>query len=212
MAADALLARSQGTTLPASISQESRPSVAEMTKALGGSAPAETLRAAQGRGWRCIASAGRRAYFQAAVLLGVLVIVRDRVGRPQSRPSARGSADPRLDLTPHVLWVFVVGLVLLAASYASFAESSVLGVVGLNLVLCARTLFFLQGFSVAAGVLDRAGVGLGGRILALAVLAALDAFTLVVSFTGLLDFWVNFRRLPRDGVTPTVAEPDGRRW
>ena len=106
----------------------------------------------------------------------------------------------------------MAGLFLLAASYASFAGSSMLGVVGLNLVLCARTLFFLQGFSVAAGVLDRAGVGLGGRILALAVLAALDALTLVVSFTGLLDFWVNFRRLPRDGVTPTVAEPDGRRW
>jgi hypothetical protein len=111
-----------------------------------------------------------------------------------------------------VLWIFVVGLLLLAASYVSTAESSILGVVGLNLVLCARTLFFLQGFSVAAGVLDRAGVGLGGRILALAVLAALDALTLVLSFTGLLDFWVNFRRLPREGAAPTVAEPDGRRW
>jgi hypothetical protein len=77
--------------------------------------------------------------------------------------------------------------------------------VGLNLVLCARTLFVLQGLSVSAGLLDRAGVGLGGRILALAALAALDALTLVVSFVGLLDFWVNFRRLPRDGVTPTAS-------
>jgi len=45
--------------------------------------------------------------------------------------------------------------------------------------------------------------------LALAALAALDAFTYVVSFTGLVDFWINFRRLPRDGVTPTapLSEP-----
>jgi hypothetical protein len=211
MAADALLARSQGTTLPASISQESKTIVAEMTKALGGSAPAETLRAFKDAAG-VIASAWPSAYFQAAVFLGVLVIgavvwAARRVDRPLAVPPIS-----RLDLSPHILWVFVVGLVLLAASYASFAEASVLGVVGLNLVLCARTLFFLQGFSVGAGLLDRAGVGLGGRILALAVLAAIDAFTLVVSFTGLLDFWVNFRRLPRDGVTQTVAEPDGRRW
>ena len=201
----------KGITLSASISKESQTLVAEMTKAMGASAPAETLRALKDAG-RLIASAWPSAYFQSAVIVGVLVVVAivwaaRRVERPLAVPPLS-----RLDLTPHVLWVFVAGLLLLAASYASFAESSVLGVVGLNLVLCARTLFFLQGFSVAAGVLDRAGVGLGGRILALAVLAVLDALTLVVSFTGLLDFWVNFRRLPREGAAPTVAEPDGRRW
>jgi len=211
MVADALLARSKGTTLTASISQDSQALITEMTKAMGASAPADTLRALKDAG-RLIASAWPSAYFQAAVVVGVLVVVAvawaaRRVDRPLTVPPLS-----RLDLSPHVLWVFVVGLLLLAASYTSLAESSVLGIVGLNLVLCARTLFFLQGFSVAAGVLDRAGVGLGGRILALAVLAALDALTLVISFTGLLDFWVNFRRLPREGAAPTVPEPDGRRW
>lgn len=211
MTADALLARSRGTTLPAAISQESQTVVAELAKAMGGSAPAETLRALTDTA-RLVASAWPSAYFQTAVLVGVLVVVAvvwaaRRVDRPLEVPPLS-----RLDLSPHILWVFVVGLFLLAASYASFSGSSVLGVVGLNLVLCARTLFFLQGFSVVSGVLDRTSVGLGGRILALAVLAALDALTLVVSFTGLLDFWVNFRRLPRDGMTPTAVEPDGRRW
>lgn len=211
MAADAVLARSKGTTLPASIAQDSQTLVAELTKAMGASASADTLRALKDAS-ALITSAWPSAYFQAAVFVGVLVIAAiawaaRRVERPLQVPPLS-----RLDLSPHILWVFVTGLLLLAASYASFAEASVLGVVGLNLVLCARTLFFLQGFSVAAGVLDRAGVGLGGRILALAVLAALDALTLVLSFTGLLDFWVNFRRLPREGAAPTVAEPDGRRW
>jgi hypothetical protein len=211
MAADALLARSKGVTLPASIAKDSQALVTEMTKAMGASATADTLSALKGAG-RLIASAWPSAYFQAAMVVAVLVVVAvawaaRRVERPLEIPPLS-----RLDLTPHVLWIFVAGLLMLAASYASPAESSILGVVGLNLVLCARTLFFLQGFSVAAGVLDRAGVGLGGRILALAVLAALDALTLVISFTGLLDFWVNFRRLPREGAAPTVAEPDGRRW
>jgi Predicted membrane protein (DUF2232) len=212
MAADALFARSKGTTLPATIAQESQALVADMSKAMGASAPADTLRAFKDAA-RLIASAWPSAYFQGAVFVGVLVVVAvvwaaRRVDRPLGVPPLS-----RLDLTPHVLWVFVAGLFLLAASYASFAGASTLGVVGLNLVLCARTLFFLQGISVAAGMLDRTSVGLGGRILAMAVLAALDALTLVVSFTGLLDFWVNFRRLPRDGaMQTTVAEPDGRRW
>jgi hypothetical protein len=212
MASDAVFARSKGTTLPATISQEYQSLVAEMTKALGASAPAETLSALKD-GARMLASAWPSAYFQGALLVGVLVVfavawAARRVDRPLLVPPLA-----RLDLSPHILWAFVVGLFLLAGSYGSFAGASTLGVVGLNLVLCARTLFLLQGFSVAAGMLDRAGVGLGGRILAMAVLAALDALTLVVSFTGLLDFWVNFRRLPRDGATQTtVAEPDGRRW
>jgi hypothetical protein len=211
IAADALLARSKGATLAASIAQDSQSLVAEVTKAMGSSATPDTLRALKDAS-ALIASAWPSAYFQAAVFVGVLVIAAiawaaRKIERPLQVPPLS-----RLDLSPHILWVFVTGLLLLAASYASFAEASVLGVVGLNLVLCARTLFFLQGFSVAAGVLDRAGVGLGGRILALAVLAALDALTLVLSFTGLLDFWVNFRRLPREGAAPTAAEPDGRRW
>lgn len=211
MAADALFARSKGTTLPATISQESQTVVAEVTKAMGASASADTLRALKDAA-RMVASAWPSAYFQTAVFVGVLVVVAvvwaaRRVDHPLRVPPVS-----RLDLSPHVLWVFVAGLLLLAGSYASFAGSSTLGIVGLNLVLCARTLFFLQGFSVAAGMLDRTSVGLGGRILALAVLAALDVLTLVVSFTGLLDFWVNFRRLPRDGATQTVAEPNGWRW
>jgi hypothetical protein len=211
MVGDALLARSQGTTLPAVYVTQSQGLVAEMTKALGASAPVETLRALKD-GAQIVASAWPSAYFQTAVFVGVLVLgavvwAARRVDRPLAVPPVS-----RLDLSAHVLWVFVAGLFLLAASYASFAGSSTLGVVGLNLVLCARTLFFLQGFSVVAGLLDRAGVGLGGRILALAVLAALDVFTLVVSFTGLLDFWINFRRLPRDGAVQTAAEPEGRRW
>ncbi len=211
MLADALLARSKGTTLAASIAQDSQTAIAEMTKALGASASSETLNAFNEAG-RLIASAWPSTYFQAALLIGVLVIAAvawaaRRVDRPLGVPGLSA-----LDLSPHILWVFVAGVLLAAASYASFAGSDALGIVGLNLVLCARTLFFLQGISVAAGVLDRAGVGLGGRILALAVLAALDAFTIMISLTGLLDFWVNFRRLPREGTAPPAAEPDGRRW
>jgi len=148
-------------------------------------------------------------YFSLAVLTAVSVIVSIAWAARRADREVNVPSLSRLDLTPHVLWAFVVGLLLLAASYGAFSAAEVMGVVGLNLVLCARTLFALQGVGVFAGVLDRTGVGLGGRILALAALAALDALTLVVSFVGLLDFWVNFRRLPRDGVTPAAPTQAG---
>lgn len=122
-----------------------------------------------------------------------------------AKRSGRGVKVPslaKLDLTPHILWPFIVGLLVLAASYGSLPYATTLYAIGLNMLLCVRAPLALQGFGVAAGVLDRAGVGLGGRILALAALAALDVFTLSVSLLGLLDFWINFRRLPRDGATP----------
>jgi len=211
MAAQALMARAQGTTLTAIVAQQSQLALADVTKALGSSASAETL-ASLKNGAQLLASTWPTTYFQAGVIVGALVVVSVVwVARKVDNPLEIGPL-ASLDLSPHVLWPFVIGLFLLAASYLSFAGASALGVVGLNLLLCARTLFFIQGISVMAGVLDRAGVGLGGRIFALAAFAALDALTFVVSFTGLLDFWINFRRLPREGVTPTVAEPDGRRW
>lgn len=198
---DAAVARSQGTTLMASTAGQMQSIAGEVTKALGSSASAELVSGLKDAA-QTMATAWPSAYFESSLVVGVLVIAAvawagRRAGRETQVP-----AFARLDLTPHVLWVFILGLVLLAASYGAFGVSKALGIAGLNLLLCSRALFFLQGISVSTGVLDRLGAGLGLRIFALAGLVALDALTLVISFIGLLDFWVNFRHLPRDGVTP----------
>jgi len=211
VASDALVARLQGTNLLAVVAKESATAVEFLKKIAGNPTSADTLRAIE-ESTKLISAAWPSAYFQSAVYASILVIAATvwaarRSGRPLEIPALG-----QLDLSPHVLWPFVAGVFMLAASYGSFSGSYTAYVVGLNLVLCVRTLFFLQGIGVAAGVLDRAGVGLGGRILALAALAALDVPTFALSLTGLLDFWVNFRRLSREGRTSTVAEPDGRRW
>ena len=208
---DMLIARSAGLTLSASVAKDADSLVAALAKSMGSSASASLLKQLHDTA-RTVASAWPSAYFQSAVFMGILVIAAiawaaRRADRPLDIPPLS-----RLDITPHVLWAFVGGLLLLAASYGSFSAAGALGVVGLNLVLCARALFFLQGASVSAGLLERAGVGFGGRFLALIALLVLDALTLAVSFTGLLDFWINFRRLPRDGAAPVVPEPSARRW
>ncbi len=214
VAFDELLARTQGTTLTAQVAEQTKVIAKELGASLAGVVQADVI-AKLDEVAKTMSNAWPSAYFESAVLAGVLVIV--AIAWAARRADRDLDVPPlaRLDLSPHVLWAFVLGLLLLAVSYVSFSASTLVGAVGLNLVLCARTLFFLQGLGVSAGVLDRAGVGLGGRIFALAALAALDAFTLVVSFIGLVDFWINFRRLPRDGVTPDApADPAdaGRRW
>ena len=208
---DAFAAYGAGTTVPAALKAQSKLVIAEMGKSLGASATPDLL-AQLKQSVTLTLSVLPAVYFISAVTVAVLVVV--AIAWAARRADVPLDVPPlsRLDVTPHVLWVFVGGVLLLAASYGSFSASGTLGVVGLNLVLCARTLFFLQGIGVAAGVLDRAGVGLGGRILALAALAALDVFTLAISFSGLLDFWINFRHLPRDGEMPTAPEPSTRRW
>ena len=131
-----------------------------------------------------------------------------------ARRTGRSTTVPpfsKLDLTPHVLWPFVVGLFMLAASYApNVAYHAMLGTVGLNLVWSCGAIFSVQGLGVSAGVLERTGVGPGVRILAMAALAVIDAFSagIPLGFIGLVDFWINFRRLPRDGATPTSPAPE----
>jgi hypothetical protein len=203
-AADAVIAQRAGTTISAQIAEQSQAIVAELGKSLGASATPDVVAQLKSAS-NLMQAVWPSTYFESALFVAVLSIAAIAWAARRAGRDVKVPALSKLDLTPHVLWAFVVGLLLLAASRGSFPQASVLWSVGLNLVLCVRALFFLQGLGVAAGVLDRMSVGLGGRIFALAALAALDALTFALSFIGLVDFWVNFRRLPRDGAPPAPA-------
>ena len=198
-----------GTTISAQAAKDTTEIMNGVIKSLGSSATPEVVTSLK-RTVVMMQQAVWSTYFESAVLVAILVIVAiawsaRRVGRPIALPRLA-----EVDLSLHILWPFVVGVFALAISYGSYPWASAAGIVGLNLVLCSRTLFFIQGMSVAAGVLERTRVGRGGRILALAALAALDALTFAVTFAGLLDFWINFRKLPRDGApAATVGEGPG---
>jgi hypothetical protein len=199
---DAAVARSNGTTLAASMAKEAGILTAGVLKAMGSSATPDAVAQVKELA-NTLVMALPSSYFTQAFFVGVVVIaviawVSNRRGRPVEVPPLS-----HVDLTPHVLWLFIVGLLMLAAGHASFASALTVRAIGLNLVLSVHVLFALQGLGVAAGVLDRTRVGRGVRIFALAALVALDTVTLAVSFIGLLDFWFNFRRLPRDGASPS---------
>ena len=204
---DYVLLKDQGTSIYAMLSSGLNDAVAQQAKAAGGStaATAQAMRDTVST----LLSLIPMMYFVTGLVTAIAVIYGISWAAKRSGTSVMVPTLSQLDLSPHVLWPFVLGLFALAASYSSIAYASTLGTVGLNLIWCCGALFSLQGLGVSAGVLERTGVGPGVRILALAALAVIDAFLagIPLGFVGLVDFWINFRRLPRDGVTPSSPNP-----
>lgn len=103
----------------------------------------------------------------------------------------------RLDLSPHVVWGLIVALALMAVSRFARGGMEVPGVIGENLLLMIRWVFFMQGLAVMAGLYRRAGFRPGARALGFVLAGVTEALAPVVSLTGLADLWINIRKLPR---------------
>lgn len=196
VSADALLARANGTTLAAAVHAQANASMKLLQQAVGtGTDWADGLETAR----RTIVLLWPSLYFQTAIWTAIFVIV--AVGWA-ARRSGVEIAIPKnrdVDLSGHVLWGLVGGLVLLAAApfvgeYAGAARA-----VSYNTLFVVRTLFFVQGLAVFSAVFKVPETGAGKMVGLYAILWIADQFLLVVSLIGMLDFWVNFRRLPRDG-------------
>lgn len=115
---------------------------------------------------------------------------------------------PRLaevDLTPHVLWVLIVAIAAMAAGRVWGGEQGLIWAVGANLLMVVRVAMTVQGLAVIAAALG--SMGAAGPVFGLGIVLALliDSATWMVSLVGLLDFWVNFRKLDR-GLSPTQPE------
>lgn len=112
------------------------------------------------------------------------------------------------DVDPRVVWGLIAAIVFLAADKFSGAwRGGVLGVAGENLLLTMRWVLFAQGIAVFAGLYERTKVSKAGRAFGYAALAITEAVLPLVSLTGLLDVWLNLRKLPRDGRTEVPAPP-----
>lgn len=105
-----------------------------------------------------------------------------------------------LDLSPHVVWGLIAGIGLLAADkFLGGWNDGVLGLVGENALRITQWVLFLQGIAVFAALYRKVGLGRLSRTLGFILLGVTEAFVPLVSLTGLIDMWVNVRKLPRDG-------------
>ncbi len=114
----------------------------------------------------------------------------------------------RLDLSPHVVWGLIVGGALLAAdTFLGGWHGGVLGAIGENTLRITQWVLFLQGVAVFAGLYKRAGFSPLSKALGYVLLGITEAFLPLVSLTGLVDMFVNVRKLPRDGAVQVTAPP-----
>lgn len=108
-----------------------------------------------------------------------------------------------LDLGVHVLWLPVLAVLGLATG--KIVGASPLETAALNVLLFSRVPLALQGLGVLSAVLERSHAGRFSRATVYAFAVAIEVVTYAVSIVGLIDFWANFRRLPRDGGPPPAA-------
>ncbi len=199
MAAAAVSARLAGQTLAESFRTQSTAMTESLVRALGsaGSAWADQLEAVRST----LVMLWPALYVQNAIIAAVLVIAAISWAATRSGMRLTVPAMKDLDLSVHVLWLLVAGLVALAgAAVADLGDyEQTVRAVGLNVLFIARTLFFLQGVAVFSALFDVPKTGHGKMIALYIMLYLVDQVLLIVSLAGLLDFWANFRRLPRDG-------------
>lgn len=109
-----------------------------------------------------------------------------------------------LDLDVRLVLMPIVAVALLAAGRIPVGIAPTLEIVGKNLLMVARMVFFLQGVAVFAGLYERAKFSRPVRMAGFVLLGVTEALAPAVSLTGLADMWLNLRRLPRDGNPPPV--------
>jgi hypothetical protein len=199
VARTALVAWLQGTTLVALTRQGSEAAIASLAAAANASSSdgmifgvdPETLADLMVKLWPF-------DHFASALLVAVVTVA--VAGWAAARTGAEVRRLPRLavlDLSVHTLWPLIGAFAFLAAGRA-FDGADIATTIGLNLLLGVRLLLLAQGLGVAAAFYSRVGIGRPMRTIGYVLLVVADMMLPLVSMVGLVDFWANFRKLPRE--------------
>ncbi|HEY4695513.1 MAG TPA: DUF2232 domain-containing protein [Candidatus Hydromicrobium sp.] len=95
-------------------------------------------------------------------------------------------------------WGAILGLVLVLIPYGGQSLNKIFDVIGFNLVVIFGLLYLVLGASVLWGILERFKVTFVWRIGIFIILGLFFGLAiLILPFLGLIDIWVNFRRLKR---------------
>ena len=119
-------------------------------------------------------------------------IARNGLGSRAPRTLTLTTFDPPL----WVAGVLLFSIVGLAASQVAPAGNVVLAVAA-NLMMAVRFAFGMDGIAVVAWRLRTRGTGMIVTSLVCAILVFIDMQFFVMAIVGLIDFWANFRHLPR---------------
>jgi uncharacterized protein YybS (DUF2232 family) len=210
VASAAVFAWLQGTTFLALTQESARSAVAGFARAAGGAGTDGTL---FGVDLEVLADTMFRLwpvdYFASALIAAVLSVA--AAGWAANRTGAAVKRLPRLDvldLSPHVIWPFIAAFAFLAAGRV-MSDGTGATTVGLNLLLGVRLLLLAQGLGVVSALYRRIGLGRVTRGVGYVLLVLADSVFPIVSMVGLVDFWANFRKLPREDSPSAGRLEDG---
>ncbi|MFZ3105930.1 MAG: DUF2232 domain-containing protein [Candidatus Hydromicrobium sp.] len=103
-----------------------------------------------------------------------------------------------LDLPWYYCWGAILGLVLVLVPPTGQNFDKLVDIIGFNLIIIFGLLYLVLGISVLWGILGRFKVPFIWRISIFIILGLFFGFAiLILPFLGLIDIWVNFRRLKR---------------
>jgi uncharacterized protein YybS (DUF2232 family) len=103
------------------------------------------------------------------------------------------------DLPWYYCWGAIIGLVLVLIPSTGSNIDLIIDIAGFNLLVVFGLLYLVLGISVLWGIFERFKVSIILRIIILVIVGLFIGFTIfILPFLGLIDIWVNFRKLKRE--------------
>lgn len=102
------------------------------------------------------------------------------------------------DIPWYWCWGVITGLILVLIPYGNQNLNKILDIAGFNILAIFGPLYVILGISVIWGLMEKFKISFIWRITIFIILGLFLGFTVfILPFIGLIDIWVNFRRLKR---------------
>ena len=102
------------------------------------------------------------------------------------------------DVPWYYCWTVIVGLILVLIPFNNQSLDNIANITGFNLLIIFGSIYFILGISVIWSLMEKFKVSLAWRIIIFILIALFLGFMIfILSFMGLIDVWVNFRKLER---------------
>ena len=199
---DAVTALLEGTTIWGKMAAMSSEVMRMITAA--GTIPAESVLAMK-NAVDTAAMLWPAFYFIEGVLYMVILTLAARIAYRRHYEGFNPPGLAEVDMTIHIVWPLIIGLLCVAASYLPFEYAEYAQLAGYNLLACSVALFLIQGLAVIIYLMDRAKLSMIVKVIVIILALQMELMFFAPSIIGIMDFWINFRKLPREASSEPLS-------
>lgn len=129
------------------------------------------------------------------VLSGATVALSRQVFQRLKQPFPAGYRFSAFRLHFAFAYLMIAGLICdLASPYLASGYSEAVALVGMNIIIVSGVLFFIQGLAISHFFMEKYKLSRGWRILVYLALFVIQVLSSLVSWLGLFDTWIDYRR------------------